>query len=53
MNIQTDQYQIAPLQASNKAIEVIREAENAIAEMTGKKVTLIAYQEKNEGNNLS
>jgi hypothetical protein len=53
MNIQTDQYQIAPLQASHKAIEVIQEAENAIAEVTGKKVTLIAYQEKDKGNSLS
>lgn len=48
MKIETDQYQIAPLAASREAIEVIREAESVIAELTGNPVTLIAYEKKED-----
>ncbi|WP_196427143.1 hypothetical protein [Paenibacillus woosongensis] len=44
MDITTDTYQIAPLNDQKQAVEIIKEAEAAIAEATGNEVTLIAYE---------
>lgn len=44
MKIETDDYKIAPLSAAEEAVEVIREAEEVIATLTGNRVTLIAYE---------
>jgi len=48
MNIHSEKYHIAPLNSSEKAVEVIQEAEDVIAELTGTRVTLIAYEKKEE-----
>ncbi|WP_438444566.1 hypothetical protein [Gorillibacterium sp. sgz5001074] len=48
MKIETNDYQIAPLAASQEAVEVIREAEDVIAQLTGNRVTLIAYEKREE-----
>lgn len=48
MRIETEDYRIAPLTAEEEAVEVIREAEEIIAGLTGNKVTLIAYEKKDE-----
>ncbi|WP_410768094.1 hypothetical protein [Fontibacillus sp. BL9] len=45
MEILTDKYQVAPLDAGADAVAVIKEAEAALEEMTGGKITLIAYEE--------
>ncbi|WP_410514557.1 hypothetical protein PaeBR_09310 [Paenibacillus sp. BR2-3] len=50
MDIHSDSYKIAALSGEEDAVEVIRNAEAAIAQLTGiSSVTLIAY-EKNSGN---
>ncbi|CAM4424273.1 hypothetical protein [Paenibacillus typhae] len=49
MDIHSDSYKIAALSDRKDAVEVIRQAEEAIARMTGNTaVTLIAY-EKTDG----
>lgn len=53
MDIHSDHYQIAALSSQEEAVEVIRRAEEAIAQLTGNPtVTLIAY-EKNGSNHSS
>lgn len=47
MDIHTNDYRIAPLNNKQEALALLEQAEASIAEMTGRKVTLIAY-EKNE-----
>ncbi|CAM4446100.1 hypothetical protein [Paenibacillus tarimensis] len=47
MKIHTDEYTIAPLNGHEQAVDLIQQAEDAIAELTGQRVTLIAY-ERNE-----
>lgn len=44
MRNEMENYKFAPLSASDKAIEIIRNAESAIGEITGYPVTLIAYE---------
>lgn len=45
MDIHTDSYEIAALGGQEDVVEVIRQAESAIAQMTGNRgVTLIAYE---------
>jgi hypothetical protein len=45
MNIHSDSYKIAALGGHEDVVEVIRQAESAIARMTGNPgVTLIAYE---------
>ncbi|WP_181438869.1 hypothetical protein [Paenibacillus sambharensis] len=48
MEIKTDQYTIAPLNGHEQAVDVIQQAEDAIAELTGQRVTLIAYERNEE-----
>ncbi|CAG7653178.1 hypothetical protein ACFQI7_30830 [Paenibacillus allorhizosphaerae] len=45
MKIDTERYEIASLNEEVPALDVIKEAESKIAQMTGKNVTLIAYAE--------
>ncbi|WP_187355380.1 hypothetical protein ['Paenibacillus yunnanensis' Narsing Rao et al. 2020] len=45
MDIHSDSYKIAALSGQEEAVEVIRQAESALAQLTGiKDVTLIAYE---------
>ncbi|WP_200901465.1 hypothetical protein [Paenibacillus sp. DMB20] len=44
MNIKTDDYRIAPLNGNDQTLNAIKAAEAEIAEITGKEVTLIAYE---------
>ncbi|WP_175406351.1 hypothetical protein [Bacillus sp. FJAT-27264] len=45
MDIHTDSYKIAALSERDEAVEIIRGAEAALAELTGNPtVTLIAYE---------
>ncbi|MNI75081.1 hypothetical protein D3C73_1312070 [compost metagenome] len=45
MDIHSDSYKIAALSDQEAAVEIIRQAETAIAQMTGNRdVTLIAYE---------
>ncbi|MNO85266.1 hypothetical protein D3C76_766370 [compost metagenome] len=48
MNIQSDQYQIAPLNGDDQTLKAIKEAEQRLYDLTGKEVTLIAYEKKEE-----
>jgi len=47
MEIHTNNYRIAPLNDKQEVLELLKRAEASIAEMTGRDVTLIAY-ERNE-----
>ncbi|WP_342562345.1 hypothetical protein NST84_22395 [Paenibacillus sp. FSL R7-0345] len=52
MEIHSDSYKVAALDDREDAVKVIRQAEEAIARLTGRKeVTLIAY-EKTDGSAL-
>lgn len=44
MNIHTDEYKIASLSNDEQTVNAIKAAEAAIASLTGKEVTLIAYE---------
>lgn len=45
MDIHSDSYKVAALSGQEDAVEIIRQAEAAIAQMTGNQaVTLIAYE---------
>ncbi|WP_379131650.1 hypothetical protein [Paenibacillus sp. sgz500958] len=45
MDVHSDSYTIAPLNGKNEAVEIIRDAEAAIARLTGNNsLTLIAYE---------
>lgn len=44
MNIKTNEYQIASLSGDEQTVSAIKAAEAAIADLTGKEVTLIAYE---------
>lgn len=44
MDIRTDDYRIAPLNGNEDIVSAIQTAEAAIAEKTGKEITLIAYE---------
>lgn len=44
MDIQTNQYEIAPLENEAEALKLLEQTEASIAEMTGREVTLIAYE---------
>ena len=46
MEIRTDEYVIAPLNSDEQTVSAIQAAEAVIAELTGKEVTLIAYEKK-------
>ncbi|WEK52919.1 MAG: hypothetical protein P0Y55_09910 [Candidatus Cohnella colombiensis] len=46
INIQTDNYKIAPLVDHKDIVKLIEETESAIAQITGNPVTLIAYERK-------
>ncbi|MNJ37373.1 hypothetical protein D3C77_321900 [compost metagenome] len=48
MDISTDRYKIAPLNHEVEAIAIIQKAEAAIADATGNKITLIAFEESEE-----
>ncbi|WP_187386523.1 hypothetical protein [Paenibacillus ihumii] len=48
MDISTHDYKIAPLNNQEQAVAIIKEAEAAIAEATGNKVTLIAYEKSEQ-----
>ncbi|MFF2909763.1 hypothetical protein [Paenibacillus sp. NPDC057934] len=51
MDIHTDSYTIAALSERDEAIEIIRDAEAALAELTGNPtVTLIAYEKNTEAH---
>lgn len=49
MNIITDSYKIAPLEGTTQALTIIKNAESEIARITGKNITLIAYEKKRAG----
>lgn len=44
MNIHTDEYKIASLSNDEQTVNAIKAAEAAIESLTGKEVTLIAYE---------
>lgn len=44
MNIKTDEYKIASLSGDEQTVSAIQVAEATIANLTGKEVTLIAYE---------
>ena len=44
MQIFTNQYQIAPLEGHEEALKLLEQAETSIAKLTGREVTLIAYE---------
>jgi|GEM_PF-744401 hypothetical protein len=44
MDIHTNDYRIAPLNDRQEAVELLKRAEATIAELTGRDVTLIAYE---------
>lgn len=44
MNIQTEEYKIASLIDNEGTVDAIKAAEAAIADLSGKEVTLIAYE---------
>lgn len=44
MDIQTNEYKIAPLEDQEEALKLLEKAEASIAELTGREVTLIAYE---------
>ncbi|WP_198402169.1 hypothetical protein [Paenibacillus crassostreae] len=48
MNIQSDQYQIAPLNGDDQTLKAIQEAEARLYDLTGKEVTLIAYEKSQD-----
>ncbi|GGG23635.1 hypothetical protein [Paenibacillus abyssi] len=48
MDINTDSYKVAPINDYERAIEIIKQAEASIAELTGNPVTLIAYEKTEE-----
>ncbi|MFC7681622.1 hypothetical protein [Paenibacillus sp. GCM10028914] len=48
MNIETDAYRIASLGGDEQTVSAIKAAEATIARLTGKEVTLIAYEKTNE-----
>ncbi len=49
MEISTDKYQVAPLDKGAEAVAIIKEAEKALEQKTGEKITLIAYEETENG----
>lgn len=49
MDIQSNDYKVAQLQGNEGTLKAIEDAETKIAELTGKDITLIAY-EKEQGN---
>jgi hypothetical protein len=51
MDIHSDNYRIATLDERKEAVEIIRDAEAALAELTGNPtVTLIAYEKSTENH---
>lgn len=48
MEIHTNGYKIAPLNDNESTLKAIRDAEKEIAEMTGKEITLIAYEKEKD-----
>ena len=45
MDIHSDSYKLAELENSGEAVELIRSAEVRLAELAGRPVTLIAYEQ--------
>lgn len=48
VDIQTDDYRIAPLEDKDEALQLIEQTEETIAQLTGREVTLIAYEKQEE-----
>ncbi|GAB6929674.1 hypothetical protein JCM10914A_36570 [Paenibacillus sp. JCM 10914] len=46
MKINTDEYKIAALNDNEGTLKAIEDAETKIAELTGREVTLIAYEKE-------
>lgn len=44
MEISTNQYQVASLEGTDQAVTIIQEAEQALKQVTGDAITLIAYE---------
>ncbi|WP_189635987.1 hypothetical protein [Paenibacillus ihbetae] len=50
MDIHTNEYKIAALNENEGTLKAIEDAETKIAELTGKEITLIAYEKKQDGS---
>lgn len=48
MKIETDNYQIASLPEESQVVDIIKQAESKLAELTGSPITLIAYSKMGE-----
>lgn len=48
MDIHTNNYRIAPLDDKQEVLQLLKQAEATIAEMTGRDVTLIAYERNDD-----
>ncbi|MCZ8514537.1 hypothetical protein O9H85_19340 [Paenibacillus filicis] len=48
MKIETKKYEVAPLPEESQVLEVIKNAEARLAELTGSEITLIAYSKTGE-----
>lgn len=44
----TDHYQIAPLNKDEQTLKAIQEAESLVTDLTGKEFILIAYEKKDD-----
>ncbi|MBT2765746.1 hypothetical protein [Paenibacillus sp. ISL-20] len=52
MDIHSEEYKIASLNENEGTLKAIEDAETKIAELTGKDITLIAYEkDQNQGKN--
>lgn len=48
MNMNTDGYQLAPLNKDEQTLKAIQEAESLVTDLTGKEFILIAYEKTND-----
>jgi len=53
MDIQTNDYKVARLTDTGEALELLRQAEASISELTGCDVTLIAYEKDDKAELLN
>ncbi|MBP1999256.1 hypothetical protein J2Z69_000275 [Paenibacillus shirakamiensis] len=53
MHIDTNEYKVAQLQQSPQALELLQKTEEAMKELTGRTITLIAYQKSREDEQYS
>ncbi len=49
MNMNTEGYQIAPLNQDDQMVKAIQEAESLVSDLTGKEFILVAYEKTKDG----